>query len=118
VSTVPPVNARACVVATFVDDIDGDTPIPAGQWSFYKRYSDPDDAMPAGILFGCPCGCGEMKSVGFDTHESRRPRWHWDGNRERPTLTPSINILQLNDAGQQVGEHWHGWLTAGEFRSC
>lgn len=34
--------------------------------------------------------------------------WGWDGNEDRPTLNPSIH-----DPG-----HWHGYLTAGEFRSC
>lgn len=30
--------------------------------------------------------------------------WRWDGDRERPTLTPSIN----GGAGA-----WHGWVQAG-----
>lgn len=34
--------------------------------------------------------------------------WRWDGNEDRPTLMPSINWIG----------HWHGWLTAGELRSC
>lgn len=36
---------------------------------------------------------------------SRHPVWQWDGNREAPTLTPSINV---------VGR-WHGWLRNGEL---
>jgi len=115
-STVAPVNQRASCPALLVSDMDDiDGPVPAGHFEFYVQSSAPGEA---GILFGCPCGCGELKSVGFDTHESRRPRWHWDGNRACPTLTPSINILQLDGAGKQIGEHWHGFLTAGEFRSC
>ena len=34
--------------------------------------------------------------------------WQWDGDREAPTLTPSI------DAKRPRGG-WHGWLKAGEF---
>ena len=34
--------------------------------------------------------------------------WGWDGNVAAPTLTPSI----LVHAG------WHGWLQAGQFKSC
>lgn len=34
--------------------------------------------------------------------------WEWDGNEERPTLTPSINA---------VGS-WHGWVRAGRMVSC
>ncbi len=34
--------------------------------------------------------------------------WGWDGNEDKPTLTPSIHAL-----GQ-----WHGFMTAGRLRSC
>jgi hypothetical protein len=50
--------------------------------------------------------------------DSTRPVWQWNGNRERPTATPSLLIYQLNERGQRIGEHWHGWLTDGERRSC
>lgn len=39
---------------------------------------------------------------------NRDDGWTWDGNRERPTLSPSIHA---------VG-HWHGYLRAGRFESC
>lgn len=112
-TTVAPVDPRATVDATLVEDMDFDGPVPAGAFEFFNSSGFGPDA---GILFGCPCGCGEMMSVSF--RSERRPTWQWDGNREKPTLTPSINILQLNEAGEQIGEHWHGFLTAGVFRSC
>ncbi len=34
--------------------------------------------------------------------------WTWDGNQERPTLSPSIHCV----------DHWHGYLRAGRFESC
>lgn len=34
--------------------------------------------------------------------------WHWNGNIEKPTLSPSIH---------HVG-HWHGHLVNGVFKSC
>ncbi len=34
--------------------------------------------------------------------------WDWDGNEDKPTLTPSINA---------VGS-WHGWVRAGRMASC
>jgi hypothetical protein len=36
------------------------------------------------------------------------PVWGWDGNEEKPTLTPSIDTK----------DHWHGWLRAGRLVSC
>lgn len=47
-----------------------------------------------------------------------RDTWEWDGNREAPTLTPSILKWQLDKHGKRVGEHWHGYLTAGVFKLC
>lgn len=34
--------------------------------------------------------------------------WFWNGDTEKPTLTPSIHA-----PGQ-----WHGYLTNGELKSC
>lgn len=31
--------------------------------------------------------------------------WQWDGNKEKPTITPSINCAGC----------WHGWIRNGEF---
>ena len=39
--------------------------------------------------------------------------WTWNGDRERPTLTPSIRPLD-NDSN----ELWHGYLTDGELVEC
>lgn len=33
--------------------------------------------------------------------------WRWDGNREAPTITPSINCEKICG--------WHGYITAGKF---
>lgn len=45
--------------------------------------------------------------------DDRRPSWAWDGNREAPTLTPSI--LHHWDAGPEGAGEWHGYLTAGRL---
>jgi hypothetical protein len=40
---------------------------------------------------------------------SHSPRvWIWDGNEDKPTLTPSIH----------APEQWHGHLVAGRLVSC
>lgn len=33
------------------------------------------------------------------------PSWQWDGNREKPTLAPSV----------WAHGHWHGWIRNGEM---
>jgi Family of unknown function (DUF6527) len=34
--------------------------------------------------------------------------WGWNGNEDKPTLTPSIHAVGI----------WHGFLTNGELKSC
>ncbi len=34
--------------------------------------------------------------------------WGWDGNKDAPTLTPSLNLIGV----------WHGYLKAGVLESC
>ena len=33
------------------------------------------------------------------------PTWKWDGNKEAPTLEPSIDVIGI----------WHGWLRSGKL---
>lgn len=33
----------------------------------------------------------------------KQPSWLWDGNKEAPTLSPSINVI----------DRWHGYLKNG-----
>lgn len=113
-TSVPPVNRRASCDAVFDESAFDRDHVPAGHFHFYTSQDSED---LAGMLFGCPCGCGELKHVDFKGHVERRPSWQWDGNREAPTLTPSINILQFDERGNRCGEHWHGWLRAGKFVS-
>ena len=40
--------------------------------------------------------------------------WEWDGNREAPTLSPSI--LNHGRAGEPA--RWHGFLRAGKLVTC
>lgn len=58
------------------------------------------------LVFICPCGCQTVRSVPVTGDR----KWTWDGNKELPTLTPSILII--GECG------WHGFLTAGEWRTC
>lgn len=102
---------HASCPATLVADIDehlsDGTP---GAFSYYAMHGDPPDAPPAGPHFVRPCGCGAIGGVSF--RGSRRPQWSYDGDREKPTCTPSI----LFTGGCPT--RWHGFLTAGCFEGC
>lgn len=68
------------------------------------------DGIVAGIAFRCPCGCSHQAWLPVDRQDHPHS-WIWDGNRDAPTLTPSI--LQSG-----LPCKWHGFLTAGEWRQC
>ena len=42
-----------------------------------------------------------------------KPAWQWDGNREAPTLSPSI----LVHGGKGQSDRWHGFLRAGKLET-
>lgn len=74
-------------------------------------FSTPSIAgnSPSNFLFICPCGCGKLRSVPLKPHAGS-PSWEWNGNKEKPSLSPSVNCL--------TGCQWHGWITDGVFTSC
>lgn len=64
-----------------------------------------------GMAFICPCGCGSESYMPMREGASDSFHWGWDGNRDLPTLTPSV--FQKGMPCQ-----WHGYLVAGIWRSC
>lgn len=69
------------------------------------------DGEVCGIAFVCPCGCGQDSWLPVNGHGRPGPSWEWDGNREAPTLNPSVF-----NSGMPC--QWHGWLRAGMWVSC
>lgn len=65
------------------------------------------------IRFWCGNGkkriCGVALTLGEQANagEGGKRRWHWDGNMEAPTITPSI--------GCDARCGWHGHITAGDM---
>lgn len=111
----------APLLAVAVDDAAqaarfGERPGVAGAFSFEEAAED--RGFWGWIKFTCPCGCGALHRLPIGL-KNKPPRgidaggvqatWMWDGDRDRPTITPSIN--------HQVGKrsHWHGFLTRGWF---
>jgi hypothetical protein len=58
------------------------------------------------ITFLCPCGCGDLGSVNIN--QSDPYCWKWNGDKDKPTTTPSIKQLSCG---------WHGYLTDGIFKT-
>lgn len=60
------------------------------------------------ILLTCPCNCGTTMHLPINVKIDRH--WLWDGNRDVPSLDPSIR-----DMG---GCHFHGFLKQGVWTFC
>lgn len=71
------------------------------------------------ILFVCPNGrrCGLLLGPQHVTRPQPDARciWKWDGSRECPTITPSINCLAEKDGKPAGGCGWHGFITNGKI---
>jgi len=89
----------------------GHDPIPMRRrirWADIERpgdycFSYADDKIVA-IWLAVPTG-RRMKYEFSRIPITGDEAWQWDGNKDSPTLTPSVHA---------VG-HWHGWVRAGEL---
>jgi hypothetical protein len=74
----------------------------------------------ARLIFVCPFGktCGLLLAPQPipRSSEDRLFVWGWDGNSERPTLTPSINCIAEKDGKPTGGCGWHGFITDGVMK--
>jgi len=78
-----------------------------GDWSFFNDDKDMFLAYPVKSNFS---GDIIANIVHLQIHktgevDSRPLSWEWNGDKESPTITPSINV---------IGE-WHGFLTDGKI---
>jgi len=86
----------------------------------YHASSPPAQGSSGRLNFGCPRGHGNCGSIiiGNGFKPPGEKTWQWDGNVEKPTLTPSINCLDRNPKNPKekyAGCGWHAYLTNGEF---
>lgn len=72
------------------------------------------------ILFVCPNARRCVVLIGSNAvapaDDQRLHIWAWNGNVEKPTLTPSINCLSEKDGKPTSGCGWHGFITDGVMR--
>lgn len=89
----------------------------ATRWENAEELRDAGDFMFTGIygrdgvhgmMLICPCGCGEEIAIDFTTDPTPGPKWEWNGNVDKPTLTPRLFKL--------TGCQWHGTLKDGIFQ--
>lgn len=87
----------------------------------YKKC--PEGEKPARFGFECPRNPGQMCSgLLIDDADVRHGQgvhmWKWNGDREKPTFTPSINCLSEFEGKPAAGCGFHGYITDGEIKGC
>lgn len=93
--------------------------VPLGTFDIRQNGVQGYPGSSASILFVCPNGhrCSVLLGptfVGRPTPDDLCI-WGWDGNLERPTLTPSIDCIAVKDGKPTGGCGWHGHITNGEI---
>lgn len=64
------------------------------------------------VQFQCP-GCGLTHMLNLDAEFS--PSWTFNGDTDRPTLTPSINA-KVSGRDGAIRVRCHSWVTAGRIQ--
>lgn len=64
------------------------------------------------ILFGCP-GCGREHAIQHGVGSG--PRWTWNGDKEKPTFTPSV-LVRYPYGNPKVDHICHSFVTDGNIQ--
>lgn len=75
-----------------------------GAFYFSKNHSHLLFVSPGLIIVSSVCITRGDDMV----NANNMPLWKWDGNTEKPTLSPSLHLSGT----------WHGFLRSGRFESC
>lgn len=72
---------------------------------FDERHHDQEGGPVDCFSFACPTVAGRrcFSLIIRSPSHGLRPSWEWDGNREAPTFSPSIDCKGC----------WHGYIRAG-----
>ena len=78
-------------------------------WSFWRTQGG-HDGPPQGLFTLCPF-CGKLGTIAFQgSGIPDRKEWHWNGDADRPTLSPSVHSMIA-----EGGCGMHVWVTNGQI---
>jgi len=60
------------------------------------------------IMLPRPAGLCELLIAPSPETSPACARWQWNGSVDKPTLTPSVNVVGC----------WHGWIQDGQMVAC
>lgn len=87
-------------------------PTEPGEWKL-EHISNSDGTSGPHYFFGCPLRPGHLCGVPVvpSPPNAKGCAWTWDGNGERPTLSPSVDCRT-----EDGGCGFHKTLVAGEWK--
>lgn len=74
-----------------------------------------------GLTIGYKCpGCGHYHVLPVNDRPDGRsgPRWTWDGNTEKPTISPSIRSYTSDPDGSNERTTCHHFVSEGQIQFC
>jgi hypothetical protein len=92
--------------------------VKPGDFTFSDESMEAEASPPKWFRFSCPLGRGVCSIPIAPQKTGKGHTWQWDGNRDLPTFTPSINCLKhnpKNPSEKYAGCGWHGHFTKGEI---
>lgn len=72
------------------------------------------DWSGAMYVFQCP-GCKCSHYVQTAKNDAGQPVWKWNGDVDKPTVTPSIRVQTEDETGKKC---CHFFITNGQIRFC
>ncbi len=94
--------------------------VPIGTFEITQNGVQGYPDAKAHILFVCPnqkrCAILLGDRQVDRTAEGKLCIWAWNGDLDRPTITPSINCLAEKNGKPTGGCGWHGFITNGVMR--
>lgn len=80
-----------------------------GEVTNFEFIGDDGQGNPKWMRFPCQRDGGECQiALRPSQTNGKGASWQWDGDRDKPTITPSINCEKICG--------WHGHITKGEFK--
>lgn len=74
---------------------------------YFFRTADNGQVWMNAMFPGDNLACLPIRPM-VDSKANGGHSWEWDGNREKPTLNPSVHAVGC----------WHGWVRSGRMVSC
>ncbi len=79
-------------------------------------HSNPKPGEPD-FSFNCPA-CKQLHGVWTSSKNNKGAKWSFNGNIDKPTITPSLDIKWYKTGTNEIVRRCHSVITAGMISFC